>query len=247
MTIVKEKVLEKKTNLEAVATPLEDGKFQIDFEDGQSRVLAESTFRRHFNTIEKLEESTEVEEPTIVQDEVVELVEETSTEEKPEVDAELLALMEDGEEIKGPEAETTVEEKPANKALEDLNLNIRLQDWFMEGTKGGKTDKVKSMIEIRDMVMEITEYSGYITDVKLFEVNPNPPENDPDANLNLVYRSVKMSLKDTLEWMGLNEDDMKIARKEITAIRKAVKAQHIEAQKEQELIDEQDELETKEA
>lgn len=205
------KVMERKTEREALAKELEDGRFFIDFGNEDTKELAASTFRRLYTVLEE--------------DVQVETVE--------EVDA-------------TPEAKPEPAPKPQERAVEELGLGIKLLDWNMSGTRGGKTDKVTSQISIKDYLMEITEYAGYITDVRLFKENPNPPENDPDATWELAYKSPKMSLRDTLEWLGLSEDDAKLARKEITAIRKAVKAAHLEQQAEQEEFDEQESQETEE-
>lgn len=203
--------MERKTEREALAKELEDGRFFIDFGNEDTKELAASTFRRLYTVLEE--------------DVQVETVE--------EVDA-------------TPEAKPEPAPKPQERAVEELGLGIKLLDWNMSGTRGGKTDKVTSQISIKDYLMEITEYAGYITDVRLFKENPNPPENDPDATWELAYKSPKMSLRDTLEWLGLSEDDAKLARKEITAIRKAVKAAHLEQQAEQEEFDEQESQETEE-
>lgn len=205
------KVMERKTEREALAKELEDGRFFIDFGNEDTKELAASTFRRLYTVLEE--------------DVQVETVE--------EVDA-------------TPEAKPEPAPKPQERSVEELGLGIKLLDWNMSGTRGGKTDKVTSQISIKDYLMEITEYAGYITDVRLFKENPNPPENDPDATWELAYKSPKMSLRDTLEWLGLSEDDAKLARKEITAIRKAVKAAHLEQQAEQEEFDEQESQETEE-
>ena len=203
--------MERKTEREALAKELEDGRFFIDFGNEDTKELAASTFRRLYTVLEE--------------DVQVETVE--------EVDA-------------TPEAKPEPAPKPQERSVEELGLGIKLLDWNMSGTRGGKTDKVTSQISIKDYLMEITEYAGYITDVRLFKENPNPPENDPDATWELAYKSPKMSLRDTLEWLGLSEDDAKLARKEITAIRKAVKAAHLEQQAEQEEFDEQESQETEE-
>jgi hypothetical protein len=262
------KVLERKTQKEGLAHQLEDGRYAIDFGGEDKKELAESTFKRLFTVLGEAEvetaTATEEQPATEVQPEEViaeteevvtesapeEVLENPTVEETPEQD-ELAALLGDAEEVKDedevtPESEAS--EKPAKpekpevpqRSVEDLGLNIKLLDWSMNGTRGGKTDKVTSQISIKGFLMEITEYDGYITDVRVFEENPEAPENDPDAAWKLAYKSPKMSLKDTLEWFGLSVDDMKLARKEITAIRKSVKAAHLEQleeQKEQEEIE----------
>lgn len=231
------KVMERKTKREALAKELEDGRFFIDFGNDETRELASSTFRRLYTVLEEgvsVEDvpSTQTTEETPVAETQVDKVEETLG------DGELEALLADAQEITTEEEANPEQPKPEPKLQEkdvkDLGLNIQLLDWNMSGTRGGKTDKVTSQINIKDYLMEITEYDGYITDVRLFKENPNPPENDPDATWELVYKSPKMSLKDTLEWLGLDGEDGKLARKEITAIRKAVKAAHLEQQAEQE-------------
>lgn len=245
-------VTERKTSKQGIATKLEDGRYSIDFGNGEPKVLAESTFKRLYT----INGETTVETP--IQDEVASTTEETTVEtpvdetpkedERAELDAELNALLGDADEVSEEDTLTPVDESKPNKpekpevpqrSVADLGLNIELLSWDMEGTRGGKTDKVISSIRIKEYIMEITEYAGFITDVRLFE-EVEAPENDPDAALKLAYKSPKMSLKDTLEWLGLNADDMKLARKEITAIRKDVKSAHLEQLEEQK---EQEEME----
>lgn len=234
------KVIERRSQLEGLAEQLDSGRYKVTFNDGTVRELAESTFKRLFTVLdENPVETAQQESATTV---------EQSTSNKYDVpnnsETELDALLADAEVVKTDEENENNKQEVSNEAkenkkekqrsVEDLGLNIELLDWKMTGTRGGKTDKVTSIISIKGYKMEITEYDGYITDVRLFEENTEAPDNDPDAQWKLVYRSPKMSLKDTLQWLGLNTDDMKLARKEITSIRKAVKAAHLEQKKEQE-------------
>lgn len=255
--------MERKTERKALAKELEDGRFFIDFGNEDTKELAASTFRRLYTVLEEDVQVETVEEVEPTTEEETEVDETGVTEETPAAETQvdmveealgegaLEALLADAQEITEevdatPEAKPEPAPKPQERAVEELGLGIKLLDWNMSGTRGGKTDKVTSQISIKDYLMEITEYAGYITDVRLFKENPNPPENDPDATWELAYKSPKMSLKDTLEWLGLSEDDAKLARKEITAIRKAVKAAHLEQQAEQEEFDEQESQETEE-
>lgn len=238
-------VLERRTEKKAIATTTGDGRYELKFEDGESREVAESTFKRLFTVLEdnvQQPESTPEAEPEVT-NEVEQLPEVETNDEVAEKEEDgLAALLSDAEEIK-PEAKEDKpkpeEVVPVNNRLEELGLGIKVRDWGIEGTKGGKTEKVKSLIEISKYLMEITEYDGYITNVVLFEEldEADVPENDPDATTKMVYRSPKMSLKDTLEWMGLGEDDAKLARKEITAIRKQVKLQAKEQSSELEPVE----------
>lgn len=226
-------VIERRTGRKGEATELEDGRYHIVFEDGAEKEIANSTFVRLYTLAEKEPEQITPEDTV---DESPSLESSTEETEVPaEEDAQLEELLSDADEVvkEEPVAEN-VEEKPATtsalekslkeeEALEKLNLGIKLLSYWSEGTRGGKTEKIKAQIEIRDYLMEITEYDGYISDVLLFERVDEAPEDDPDAVVKLAYRSPKMSLKDTLNWLGLSEDDAKIARKQITAIRKNVR------------------------
>lgn len=258
-------VVERKSKLTGQAVELESGRFEITLENGTTKDLAPSSFKRQF-TVSK--EVVEVETPNVdeqlnegdageveevkheeevenvedfndvnVQEDAVEevapvldeVVQEEVTNEHTDIDSEEATAEEEMNSAVNevaPSTEVAEVEEPATKTVDDLGLNITLIDWDMLGTRGGKTDKVLSHVTIKGYKMEITEYSGFITDVKLFE-ECEAPENDPDANWRLAYKSPKSSLKDTLEWLGLDADDMKIARKEITAIRKIVKAEHL--------------------
>jgi hypothetical protein len=270
------KVIERKTQKEGLASQLQDGRYVIDFGNGESKELAESTFKRLYTVLGEAQPSEEVASDVerVEQEELnlepetaeldapeMEVVETAEPEEEGQTQVDIVestlgegsldALLAGAEEVDTENALQIVEEpqsaekpkpeKPAEKDVSELGLDIKLLDWSMVGTRGGKTDKVSSQISIKGYLMDITEYAGYITDVKLYEENPNPPEDDPDAEWKLYYRSPKMSLKDTLEHLGLSADDMKIARKEITAIRKAVKAAHLEQ------LEEQKELESADA
>jgi hypothetical protein len=243
------KVIERKTQKEGLAWQLDEGRYAVDLGEGNVREIANSTFRRLFTVIGEASENevNRVEQQTEQQEEQQpEQVEQVANEE-------LESLLADSEEViveETPSQESVNDtdesavaeskkdkkektEKPKGKTVQDLGLSIRLLDWHMTGTRGGKTDKVTSLIEINDYLMEITEYAGYITDVRLFKENPEASDTDPESQRVEVYRSPKMSLKDTLEWLGLNEEDMKVARKEITSIRRQVKAAHLEQLEEQ--------------
>ena len=221
-------VLERKSEKLGLAELIGEGRYLVKFDDGTEKEIAESTFKRLYTVLQE-DVVVEVTDDVPHEDEPVPLTDPVVTEDESS-SAELENLLSGAEEIvDAPPGDTAppevvVPEPVVDDALEKLGLNIELADWWMEGTKGGKTEKVKSLIRISDFIMEITEYDGYIADVTLLSENKDVPENDPDAAMEVVYRSPKMSLKDTLEWMGLDADDAKLARKEITAIRKAVKA-----------------------
>jgi hypothetical protein len=251
-------VTERKTGKQGLANQLEDGRYSIDLGEGVTKELAESTFKRLYTVTGEVAATPNQQDAVETNDAPVETNETNNAPETPqpkedEVSPEIKALDEllaGGEELNNedgvtptPEAGTPAPkpDKPEEpqRSVADLGLGIELLDWNMAGTRGGKTDRVSSQISIKGYLMEVTEYDGFITDVKLFAENPEAPENDPDAKYKLAYRSPKMSLKDTLAWLGLSEDDMKLARKEITAIRKAVKSAHLDTLAEQK---EQDEL-----
>ncbi len=248
-------VVERSTERNGVATELESGRYEISFGDGDVRELAASTFKRTFivkgevgNIAEEPVKAASTEQPlgdvdpaNVIVD-AEEKVEEsvpaeviespTLDEEKTEqTSTDLDGLLADAQEVTDSVDDNLPAPTPApeSRPVDQLGLNIQLLDWVMSGTRGGRTDKVTSQISIKGHLMEITEYDGYITDVRVFTELEDFPENDPDARWELVYKSPKMSLKDTLEWFGLSDADMKTARKEITAIRKAVKAAHMES------------------
>lgn len=235
------KVVERKTQRTGVANEIDGGRYGIVFNDGESKEVANSTFKRLFTVTGQEVEEHMSENETPVQEDAPEVEPENTTieeeQESPDDEEALNELLAGAQEVasdnvqvqEAPSQPQATKDEEKKKAVEDLGLNIEIVDWCMHGTRGGKTDKVTSQIKIKEYLMEITEYAGYITDVRLFEENPDAPIEDPDAKWKLAYRSVKMSLRDTLQWLGLNEDDMKIARKEITAIRKAVKQAHLEA------------------
>lgn len=232
-------VTERKTGKTGTARELTDGRYAIHIEGAEAKELAASTFKRLFTVAGEVEAQPSLE---VTPEEVTE-VEETEGQTQldiveralGEVGGELEDLLKDGEEVDTPQEETPAEET-AKPSIDELGLNINLINWSMNGTRGGKTDKVTSQISIKGYLMEVTEYDGYITDVRVFQENENVPENDPDALWTLVYKSPKMSLKDTLTWFGLEGEDMKTARKEITAIRKAVKSAHLAQQAQDETM-----------
>lgn len=227
-------VTERKTGKTGTAHQMNDGRYQINIEGADAKELAASTFKRLFTVTGEVEAQPELEVTPEEVDEVVENEGQTQLDivERAlgEVGGELEELLKGGQEVDATEEESSNASDEPAVPVKDLGLNINLINWSMNGTRGGKTDKVTSQISIKGYLMEVTEYDGYITDVRVFKENPTPPENDPDAVWTLVYKSPKMSLKDTLTWFGLDSDDMKIARKEITAIRKAVKSAHLAQQ-----------------
>lgn len=241
------KVIERKTQKEGLAWPLDEGRYAVDLGEGNVRELANSTFRRLFTVLGEAQQ----EQVNQVQQNQEHMQPENSEQVELEALLEGSEIIEDGNTSESaPKANESVEpdelhakqekkqekkqdEKPKRKTVEDLGLNIELLDWKMNATRSGKTDKVVSIIKINDYIMEITEYAGYITDVRVFKHDDQSADADPNTGLVEVYRSPKMSLRDTLVWLGLSEDDMKIARREITNIRRQVKAAHLEQLEEQ--------------
>lgn len=249
------KVVERKTSKEAIATELEDGRYKVDFGGGEEvKEVASSTFKRQFSVLGELG-STEVADAVLENETPAEGETESDESSQPseesqqdapaeqtapevEVQDNLDELLEGADEVQEgsePTPEKEIKEaadkkpvaKPSAKEEEGHSTEINLIDWKTHETRGGKTDKVTSIVSVNNLLLHITEYAGYITDVRVQEEVPEHqiPENDPDARFREVYRSPKSSLKDTLEWMQLDTEEAKWARKVITQLRKEVKNQ----------------------
>ena len=238
-------VLNKRNNL--VETAVIDG----DKITVEGRDLSESTFRRWYKEVEVApEEKTEggnnvnpdhvganVADEVVKPDEVKDVVEEVTTGdvtitaevEEPKVEvveeqnedqsnksadeAALAALLAGGQELK---PETPKPPRAATPEADNVpTYNPTLIEGHTVGTKGGKCDKTFTSIAMLGKVLNITEYNGFITDVRVLE--------QKDDELVEIYKSPKMSLKDTLEYLKLDPDQIKAARKEIVALRKQSK------------------------
>lgn len=231
------------------AVELPDGQFEVTPENGgEKKTVAASTFKRWFTVIEEnTEQPTGGEQAAAGTETQTEETEQPAAPaasdeqppaepQKPEQPAseegdkeegdkqegenpdqsELDKLLEGGEEVK--------EDKPKNEKPEDkpaLVYNPTLIEGYTSGTKGGKCDKTFTRMSFQKYILDITEYNGFITDVRVQE---EVTAEGGEKELKEVYKSAKMSLKDTLEWMGFTEDEVKVARKEIMALRKVAKA-----------------------
>jgi hypothetical protein len=117
------------------------------------------------------------------------------------------------EEQVAPSVEQSSEEEQTDSSEEEKKFNPALLHSEVQETRGGKCEKVVTIIRFLNFNLEITEYNGFITDVNI----TNSETGD------LVYKSKKMSIKDALNWIGLAGSDLKEAKKEIMALRKKAK------------------------
>lgn len=81
-------------------------------------------------------------------------------------------------------------------------------------TRGGKCEKVVTVLEFNNAYFQITEYDGFVCDVTILNAKTHEVE----------YKSPKMSIKDALSTgLGLEGDALKQARKQVMALKKLAK------------------------
>lgn len=168
-------VLDKKANLEGIAV-IGGEKVEVTV-NGETKSVAESTFKRWYKVLGEVVEAPAAEEP---------------------------------KQVAVPATVTQTEE--------GVQITLNLQDVVILGTRGGKCQKVEMQIEVNhNQMLHITEYNGFITDVQVFKMA------EDGSDWEVAYKSPKMSMRDTLEWMGYNEEQQKSVRKQLIQIRKAAK------------------------
>lgn len=125
-----------------------------------------------------------------------------------------------------PEEEEAEEEpkqeapKQEEKKSPESYAGFDVTDYKMEQTP--KSFKFFIELDFGKGRMQITEYGGYITDVRLVDVYVKS-EEDPTIVVDELYKSPKMSVRDTLEHMGFDAVQIKEISKEIRQARKAAK------------------------
>lgn len=118
-------------------------------------------------------------------------------------------------EVESKEAEYKQEEKelskdmPAEQAPDLVHVDLVKSNYTK--TPSGYKHQVKIKVE-EGVILDILEYGGYITDVRVFNTEGKE-----------IYRSEKMSLKDTLQHLGYVDERFKSAKRQIVDIRKAAK------------------------
>lgn len=121
-------------------------------------------------------------------------------------------------------AAPTPEYKATVYTENEVGSRLTLRDCVSTGTRGGKCVKIKVQIELDNVILDMTEYDGFITDVTIVKAKPEFDDNDPEGGWETIYKSPKASLKDALEWLGYDEEMQSSLRKAIMALRKAAKA-----------------------
>lgn len=110
------------------------------------------------------------------------------------------------------EVEVAVEEEVQTSAVKEV-VEVEVGKSQQVATRGGKCEKVITTLAFNNVNVTITEYNGYVCDVVL----TNPETNEVE------YKSPKMSIKDTLEHMGFQGEELKAARKQLMALKKLAK------------------------
>lgn len=159
------KVMNRRNNEKGVATPLENGRFQI-VEGGNTKEVAQSTFKRWYKVLGEVQEQT---------------------------DQQLSVTVE-------------AEEEP-------FSHKDKIGKASLYTSPARKCTKIVTKIPFGKVFIVITEYNGYVCDVVAKDIYT---EED-------IYKSSKMSIKDTLKHLGYYGDRLSKARKKIMALKKEAK------------------------
>lgn len=139
-------------------------------------------------------------------------------------DPELQALLDGAEEVEEVKETTETAQTSSTTsttvAEDEEPLDIELLGTEIIDQPGRKTVKVGSEVRYNDYIIQIVEYGAYIASVKVYEAVPDDSEEEPKC----LYTSPKMSIKDTLEWMELSDEDAKRVKRAIMSIRKQAKS-----------------------
>lgn len=114
-------------------------------------------------------------------------------------------------------------QKPRKEIKKAEHLAVAIPPVELVDSEYKATEKhYKSVITLRinHHDLRITEYGGYITDVRVLFVDVN---ETGDIKEEVLYKSPKMSVRDTLQWMGYDEPQVKALGKVIKQIRTEVK------------------------
>jgi acylphosphatase len=113
-----------------------------------------------------------------------------------------------------PLEELLADATPVKKSQAQEASEVMLEGFANQfATRGGKCEKIITKLLWNDVTFVITEYNGYVCDVTLLNPETGAVE----------YKSPKMSIKDTLEHLGYTGEELKLARKQLTALKKAAK------------------------
>lgn len=164
------KVMNRRNNEKGVATPLENGRFEI-VEGGNTKEVAQSTFKRWYKVLGEVQEQPEKQ----------------------------LSVTVEAEEVPVAEAPFSHKDKIGKASLYT--------------SPARKCTKIVTKIPFGKVFIVITEYDGYVCDVVAKDIYTEEE----------IYKSSKMSIKDTLKHLGYYGERLSKARKKIMALKKEAK------------------------
>lgn len=142
---------------------------------------------------------------------IAEVVEEVAVEEVVEVVEEVEVQEEQPAQAK-PASTRQAKKAESLQMMQALPVNTSREFATKQGQ--GKCSKVMTKVEFGGYHVVVVEYNNFVCDVALLNTWTDEVE----------YRSPKMSIKDALEYMGLEGDALKEARKQLMQLKKQCKA-----------------------